>query len=1676
MWSVLQTKLINWVGIVLGNPKYAKSEDLFKNLAESNIWQELLAVLDPAVKINGKTSEERFAEVCKLVSLDVPKTDLKNVENNACMLEALVRLVWKYHVSQVDTLKDPALSWAKEFIASFPVANVARAWPAGVRMDEQLGPMLDVQANKAAATISQNPVLQQIREDALYMLRGGIGASLDDALTKRLLTGMTTLEDQKPIAKLGRRKLVRLFTSSTFTDTEMERNKIMAESYPFLRSICQLFGYGFEVVDMRWGVREFSDATHATGELCIGELHKCLDRSTGPAFITFLGDKYGFRPFPKFILPKILEKIWDNMKAAQIDKAENALKGDASVPADFFQNLRKIPLNSVWPAVEGAKLAPKFVEKELLLIPMWYRLDANQAPPTYVLENKFVVLPDFNNPDSSKKREAGNKFWRIFSEMQSLFRANLAGLSKEEQTPFIISITEEEVRNGILDNKNAKDQSFGVMRNISGVGAIDEKSRSKFIDVFTTDYKTVDQEAGKLLQALKKEVVANLGAAKITTYDLEGKQVEESVAAPTDKHKEYLTKFRDSFTKMIATHILDAIKKVHVAMEPFVEEVIQHQLLQESKVKAFFERPPIMDAINAYLSKPAKHPLIISGDSGSGKTFCVAGAIQKALAKSKEASIVYRFLGTSPKSSNLRQLLQGLCQQLAFIAGEKIADSSSILELSSIFATLLGKASSAKPVYVFLDSLDQLTGDGAGNFDWIPRDLPQNVFLVLSVYSESLASLEAALPDHSLVKITKLGKDEGVAILDKWLANDHRALTPQQKDLILTKLQAFPTPLFLKLCYDISSRWRSYTPIAECELAVDVKGLINKIFERLEIVHGKKLLSFSLGCITASKEGLTYPELEDLLACSERVLEDTYQWWTPPLRRFPPLIWLRINDELSGYLVERSSGSSAVYGWYHRQFAEVARERYLANAAEKTEYHRAMTLYFGGLLDGDVPKPFIGPKNALLEEPRYVQPQPLAFSDRAYNLRKLIELPRHQTLSGLTRRYEDTLFNFDFIHAKCAAGLIRGLVTDYEEALAEAGKDKILAGKLGEFASFIQQNLGSLAQYPTSAIQFAVFQNSALFPTQQAISASKKGPVVIWRNKREVVNPTKVTLPHDNWVTAAALSKDFSLVATADSGNHNIFVWEFLSGKMITCLVGNTATVNQLRFLSDSHTLLSFSVDRKLRVWDAKASRLVHTFDGYLNLRWPKIDSSFTFVVSADEKFAASGYANTVEIWDLQKHTEAAKLQTSRSTHAWDAEDTKVVFSPKDSNIVATGVFDESDSGSLLGVWNVQQGAQIHDAALPNNDRVIWIVFTEQANSLLVGTESRFHEWENFKKIENKNATPEFHTWKTEVYGQGRPDEVTQDGKYILLRDEHQLAIIDKVLSDRARSSSSPYRALRAAISPKGEKAAIVCSDNVLRVINGRTGDAIFEFPVQTQEICYPNVAFANEDTLKVIVGVQAGVEVRTHNANNGKEAAPLVSLKSSPPDSVKLSSTGAFAVVSVRNAGKYEVVVYSSHDLKPKHNFTSPDDRFSVIFSSDDKSVAFAQGTNLQTFNTETFAVTQTFHPEYPLTDTFAVSTDLKHLATIHGSEFFIFNMASGTKITTKTSLSSYYMTFSNNGEFIISYSFLNQGLDIISCATGAVIRRVRIDRGISYLLISGTVGLARDKEGNNYLLDFKF
>ena len=66
--------------------------------------------------------------------------------------------------------------------------------------------------------------------------------------------------------------------------------------YPKIKDYCkEKHGLEFQVVDMRWGVRDEMTNEHATTALCMNELRGCQKFSMGPNFIYFGTQKYGYR-------------------------------------------------------------------------------------------------------------------------------------------------------------------------------------------------------------------------------------------------------------------------------------------------------------------------------------------------------------------------------------------------------------------------------------------------------------------------------------------------------------------------------------------------------------------------------------------------------------------------------------------------------------------------------------------------------------------------------------------------------------------------------------------------------------------------------------------------------------------------------------------------------------------------------------------------------------------------------------------------------------------------------------------------------------------------------------------------------------------------------------------------------------------------------------------------------------------------------------------------------------------------------------------------------------------------------------------------------------------------------------------------------------------------------------
>ncbi|XP_060597437.1 NACHT and WD repeat domain-containing protein 2-like [Ruditapes philippinarum] len=842
----------------------------------------------------------------------------------------------------------------------------------------------------------------------------------DEEREKLLRVLVGELEDLPPLGS----KIVRIFTSSTFTDTTMERNALMENVYPKLKSsLREKYGLEFQVVDMRWGVRDEATDDHMTTSLCMQEIDNCQRLSIGPNFIVFLGQKYGYRPIPTHI------------------------------DADEFNMLRDCIQNEA---------------DELELIDVWYRRDYNTIPAVYILQPISSILTNFNNKRKKRLMETDRKtWWDILGRLQRILRkaAQVLFIAKkfdrEQMHNYFMSVTEREITRGILKAKNVKDHCLAYVREIENINITLLRFAEKFIKFVDISDRNVDGDAQKMLKTLRDDKLpAKMPDSNIVRFKVEwgGKE-----GIDIKIHKEYIETFCQHFYSNVLRLVDDAMtKNEKLSTNSVYVEVLQHLKACYNSCKVFQGREDMVTMIQQYvLGKLGKSdkPLILFGDSGCGKTSLMAKGSSQArswFSKNSSPFLVLRFLGTTPNSSSIIPLLKSLCQQLTWlyeIPDEYIPDELS--PLVQHFKKLLTYASKEKPLVLILDSLDQLSGaHGAHQLAWLPTTLPPNVRLIVSTLPNYYGILDTLrnmteIPEN-YIEVLPLGENLSATILKFWLKNANRTLTEEQRGLVNEAFTKCNLPLYVKLVFDEVCRWKSYTALQNISLALNIHDSIYKLFERIEIQHGKTLVSHALGYITAAKSGLSEAELEDLLSLDEKVLNDVYQYHLPPVRRIPPLLWTRIRSDLPSYLSEREADGANVVNWYHRQFIEAAKQRYFKNLNYASEIHSNIAEYFLGMWGGGKPKPFEYTESQRkmfhleqkgCKKDRKVPSQPLLFADESgnqlrHNLRKLNELPYHLVRS---HRYEElycqVIFNYNWLHAKLNSMPLQSVLSDFEDLL-----------------------------------------------------------------------------------------------------------------------------------------------------------------------------------------------------------------------------------------------------------------------------------------------------------------------------------------------------------------------------------------------------------------------------------------------------------------------------------------------------------------------------------------------------------------------------------------------------------------------------------------------------------------
>lgn len=552
-------------------------------------------------------------------------------------------------------------------------------------------------------------------------------------------------------------KVFAIFVSSTFTDTEEERNLLIEDVQPYLREVCSLFGYEFRFCEMRWGVRDEASEDHQTANLCIQELHRCQEESCGINFITLLCDKYGYCPFP------------------------------SQIPKDEFEEL----------------ISYFDDEANKQVVMKWFQLDQNKLEPEYVLQKISTDLVDYNSEDNEKRKKARDQWWAEFEIMQKALKIAASKLKCQERRKFYeISVTEFEVLNGLLDIDNPNQTTFMINRSIS---KMEENSKAKvagkFIDIDWTT-KSVNKESRESLLKLKEEKVPKiLDSDQIKHYEIEWSEN----GIKKESHMAYLQNVTNTICEVVFNsmkqHFLseNAVTDTSRSLEDkLVNEIKQGAIILQKLTKDVMTRNKIVERIHGYCLKEESDenakslPLILHGESGSGKSTIVATVITQMINElTDNNAVVFRFIGTTQDSCNTKSLLSSLIQQFRAIRGLKHEESEIPDDHKMLAKVFKQELSGSLKVVIFLDALDQLSdADIITEIEWLPIELPSNVKMVISCAPSNGSSsvyfeyLRNNIDAKSFVGMENLDVKSGDMMLDKWLELDKRRLTMDQREVM----------------------------------------------------------------------------------------------------------------------------------------------------------------------------------------------------------------------------------------------------------------------------------------------------------------------------------------------------------------------------------------------------------------------------------------------------------------------------------------------------------------------------------------------------------------------------------------------------------------------------------------------------------------------------------------------------------------------------------------------------------------------------------------------------------------------------------------------------------------------------------------------------------------------------
>jgi len=466
------------------------------------------------------------------------------------------------------------------------------------------------------------------------------------------------------------------------------------------------------------------------------------------------------------------------------------------------------------------------------------------------------------------------------------------------------SVTELEILHGVLNDPAMANRACFYFRDPAYVETVPPEKRDDFIES--------SPDARDKLEALKESIRKS------------GLALREPYANPRE------------LAGMVLRDLTAAINQEFppgTEPAPLDAEAAEHEAFAVSRSRVYIGRDEYFTRLDAHAAGDGP-PLVIQGESGSGKSALLANWALACRAAHPDQPLVMHFIGASPYSADWAAMLRRLMGELKRtfdIDGEIPTEPDA---LRAEFVNWLHTAAARGRLVLILDALNQLEDtDQAPDLTWLPPVIPANIRLIVSTLPGRAAdALDRRNWDAMTVE--PLRPEERRRFIVDYLDSYTQSLLPAPMDRIASAPQS-ANPLYLQTLLDelrVVGRHETLGEQIDGYLtAADVPALYERILARYDADYTRDrphLVRDAMTLIWAARRGLSEPELLDLLGTGETPL--------------PRAVWAPLHYAADHSLVTRSG----LIAFSHDYLRQAVASRYLPTDTARAAAHTRLADYF----------------------------------------------------------------------------------------------------------------------------------------------------------------------------------------------------------------------------------------------------------------------------------------------------------------------------------------------------------------------------------------------------------------------------------------------------------------------------------------------------------------------------------------------------------------------------------------------------------------------------------------------------------------------------------------------------------------------------------------------------------